>query len=215
MPHTCPVCTKNWNPTQKCLQCSSCYGWVHHNNRLKCSSLTDAEFDEHVNDIFKPYDCDHCVSERIAKKNNTVFQTLPFPVECEDNIFGKPPESKSKPDVSSMTAAQLNKFVKQCENIKSQVNSTDDVNEDEFFNSMVNSKYYNIKNFNKLKPDKTSNFGLLHVNIASLDAHIDDLRTVLCSSIWNLMCSGRRRVLILRCFSVCVRAKGVAVRFCF
>ena len=178
MPHICPVCTKKWYPGQKSLQCSSCYGWIHHNNRLKCSSLTDAEFDEHANDIFKPYDCDHCISERIAKKNNTIFRTLPFPVECEGNIFGKPPEIKTKPDVSSMTTAQLNKFVKQCENIKSQI-STDDVNEDEFFNSMVNSKYYNINNFNKLKPDKTSNFGLLHVNIASLDAHIDDLRSVL------------------------------------
>ena len=30
----------------------------------------------------------------------------------------------------------------------------------------------------KLKPDKSS-FGLMHVNIASLDAHIDDLRTAL------------------------------------
>ena len=131
-----------------------------------------------MNDVYKPYECDHCISDRIAKKNNTIFKTLPFPVECEDNVFGKTPDLKRKPDVSSMTASQLNKFVKQCENIKSQV-SSDDVNEDEFFNSMVNSKYYNINNFNKLKPDKSSSFGLLHVNIASLDAHIDDLRSVL------------------------------------
>ena len=114
----------------------------------------------------------------VLRRKITLYSERSFPVECEGNIFGKPPEIKTKPDVSSMTTAQLNKFVKQCENIKSQI-STDDVNEDEFFNSMVNSKYYNINNFNKLKPDKTSNFGLLHVNIASLDAHIDDLRSVL------------------------------------
>ena len=154
MPHKCPVCTKFWYTSyQNALQCTNCHGWVHHGNTLKCLSLTDAEYEEHLNDIYKPFDCDHCISERIAKNNNSVFQTLPFPVECEVNIFGKPPESARKPDISSMTTSQLNKFVKQCENIKSQV-SSDDVNEDEFFNSMVNSKYYNINNFNKLKPDK-------------------------------------------------------------
>ena len=75
------------------------------------------------------------------RKNNSIFQTLPFPVECEDNLFGKPPEIKRKSDISSMTTSQLNKFVKQCENIKNQINSVDDENEDDFFNSMVNSKY--------------------------------------------------------------------------
>ena len=44
---------------------------------------------------------------------------------------------------------------------------------------MVDSKYYNIKDLNKMKPDKSSSLGLMHVNIASLDAHIDDLRTAL------------------------------------
>ena len=44
---------------------------------------------------------------------------------------------------------------------------------------MINSKYYSINKFNKLKPDNTSSIGLMHANIASLDAHIDDLRTVL------------------------------------
>ena len=97
MPHKCPVCTKFWYPSQNCLQCSSCHGWVHHDNRLKCSSLTDVEFEEHVNDIHKPFECDHCVGERIAKNNNSVFITLPFPVECEDNIFGKP--LKLSPDL--------------------------------------------------------------------------------------------------------------------
>ena len=119
------------------------------------------------------------VAERISKSNNTIFQTLPFPVECEDNIFGKPIENKRKPDISSMSPSELNKFVKQCKNIQAQINPSEDENEEEFFNSMVNSEYYKINDLNKLKPDKTSSFGLMHVNIASLDAHIDDLRTAL------------------------------------
>ena len=64
-----------------------------------------------------PFECDHCVSEKIAKENNSVFVRLPFPVECEDNIFGKP-EEKPRPDVSSLTPDQLKKFVKQCDLIQ-------------------------------------------------------------------------------------------------
>ena len=68
---------------------------------MKCSGLTDMEFYEHQNDEFKFFECDNCIAEKIAKDNNSVFMRLPFPVECEDNIFGKPVE-KTKPDVSSM-----------------------------------------------------------------------------------------------------------------
>ena len=154
MPAKCPVCSKLLYSYQKRIQCGSCFGYIHHGSRLKCSSLTDTEYQEHVDDIHKPFECDHCVSERISKINNTIFQTLPFPVECEDNIFGKPTETKRKPDISSMTTSELNKFVKQCQNIKKQFNpSVDDEEEDESFISMIDSDYYSINKFNKLKPD--------------------------------------------------------------
>ena len=178
MPFICPVCSKSYYPqSQNCIQCDTCQGWVHHENRLRCSGLTDTEFEEHLKDEFKPYECDHCISVKIAKENNSVFVALPFPVECEDNIFGKPDE-KPRPDVSSITPDQLKKFVKQCDLIQEQLQETRDNNE-ELVSTSVNSKYYDIKQFNKIKHDKDSSFGLLHVNIASLNAHIDDLRTVL------------------------------------
>ena len=125
MPHICPLCTKQWFSSQSCLQRSICAGWIHHDNRLKCSGLTDSEFEEHIVDIYRFFECDHCVSERIAKSNNSVFRTLPFPVEYEDNIFGKPPKTNRKPDVRSMPAQALNKFIKQCENVNKQINSID------------------------------------------------------------------------------------------
>ena len=181
MPKKCPVCNKGCYSSQNFIQCSLCFGWVHHDNRLKCLSLTDIEYQEHIDDISKPFHCDHCISEQISKDNNSIFQTLPFPVECEDNIFGKPTEKTRKPDISSMSTPDLNKFLKQCKSIKNQLKSvSDNEDEEDFFNSMVNSEYYSINDFNKIKPDKSSSFGLAHVNIASLDAHIDDLRTVLC-----------------------------------
>jgi hypothetical protein len=115
---------------------------------------------------------------KIAKENNSVFVRLPFPVECEDNIFGKPID-KPRADVSSLTPDQLKKFIKQCDLIQDQLQETRDDNNDELVSTSVNSKYYDIKQLNKINHDKESSFGLLHVNIASLNAHIDDLRTLL------------------------------------
>ena len=133
MPKKCQVCTKNLYSYPNFIQCTSCFGWIHHGNRLDCSSLTDEEFEEHVSDVNKPFTCDHCISERISKENNSVFQTLPFPVECEDNIFGKPPETKRKPDISSLTPSELNKFVNQCKNIENRIKSVSDIENEEDF----------------------------------------------------------------------------------
>ena len=177
MPNICPVCSKKSYPYQSGIQCDSCKKWVHHGNRLLCSGLTDVEFSEHLSDEYKPFECEHCVSKRIADENKSIFVRLSFSIECEDNVFGKP-EPKRKPDITSMSPDQLKTFVKQCQIINNQLN-TDDDERDEFFSSMVNSNYYDIKKFNSLKPDIKSCFGLMHVNIASLDAHIDDLKTVL------------------------------------
>ena len=178
MPYICPVCSKNFYPqSQNCLQCDTCKGWVHHDNRLKCSGLTDAEFAEHMNDEFKPFECDHCVGVKIAKENGTVFAQLSFVVECEGNIFGKPVE-KSRPDISSMSPAQLKKFMKNCDAIQEQLDTTRD-DDEKLVSTLVNSKYYELNKFNKVRFDKKSKFGLMHVNIASLNLHVDDLRTVL------------------------------------
>merc|ERR1712131_558354 len=78
-----------------------------------------------------------------------------------------------------MSPEQLSKFVRQCESIQNLIDSSTDDDSDELFSTQVNSKYYDIRQLNSLKVDVPSSFGLLHVNIASLNAHIDDLKTVL------------------------------------
>ena len=177
MPLICPVCTKGLFSSQNRLECTHCNKWVHHGNRLHCSALTDEEFQDHVVDNLKPFECDHCISERVSKENNSYFMRLPFPVECEGNIFGKPYIKTSKPDITTLSPSQLKKFVEECQVINEHLNSDDE--EDELLTTSVNSKYHDIKSLNALKPDKKSSLGIIHVNIASLNAHIDDLRTVL------------------------------------
>ena len=65
MPINCTVCSKKYySKYQKILQCTTCDGWVHHGNRLDCSGLTDIEFEHHVQDEHKPFECQKCFSEK-------------------------------------------------------------------------------------------------------------------------------------------------------
>ena len=78
-----------------------------------------------------------------------------------------------------MTPFQLNKFINECESIEKQISAVENDNSDELFTSTVNSNYYAMNKFNSLKIDKSSSFGFLHVNIASLNKHFDELSETL------------------------------------
>ena len=132
MPLNCTVCSKNCHSYQARIKCTSCIAWVHHGNRHNCSGLTDAEFETHINDELKPFECDRCVTARISKNNTSIFHCLPFVQECEGNVFNAP-DANQRVDVSSMTPEQLNKFVRQCESIQNLMNSNIDDDNDDFF----------------------------------------------------------------------------------
>ena len=68
-------------------------------------------------------------------------------------------------------------FISKCSRIENFLNISDHVDDDTL--SAVNSKYYDVDEFNALDIDVSSSFKLYHVNIASLDSHIGDLRLVL------------------------------------
>ena len=164
MPFICPICTQKWRTGQKSIQCTSCSGWVHHNNKNNCSGLTNTEFTTHCNDSGKPWECDKCSSKSDI--------TLPLPsTNLEDDS-----QNELSDDINLFNSLQVKNFIAQCDSIQKSMNLDDD---DEIFSTQVNSKYYDINQLNSLKLDLPSTFGLFHVNIASLNKHIDDLRFIL------------------------------------
>ena len=74
-----------------------------------------------------------------------------------------------------MNPGELKYFIAQCDSIQNIV----DLDDDDFdeMSTQVNSKYFEINELNSLKLDLPSSFG--HVTIASLNAHIDDLKSVM------------------------------------
>ena len=70
-----------------------------------------------------------------------------------------------------------NNFILHCNSISENPYYDDTITEEDLeLPSNINSKYYDISEFNNIKPDPSSSFGLLHTNLASLNKHIDDLK---------------------------------------
>ena len=167
MPYICPICNKKWRKNQASIQCASCKLWVHHNNKNKCSLLSDNEFSTLSNSAEKEWSCFNC------DKNNLPFADLEDQHLLLHFNFGI--DNLNCDDIHLIPNNETIKFVNDCEKI----NLTVDIDNDNNFSNFVNSKYYNIKDFNNIKPDHTSSFSLTHVNLASLNKNIDDLHLIL------------------------------------
>ena len=179
MTYTCPICFLGWKSGQDSIQCSSCLCWIHHNNYRNCSGLTNSEFSSHIVDVNKQWECDKCICDS--------FFWLPFMHDSDsillDNLNATVTNANKKKfsnDVNMLISDEDKVFVAQCDSIVNfSDHDVDKVDNDINVTSPVNSKYYDIKQFNTLKIDSPSSFGLFHVNIASLDKHIDDLKMIL------------------------------------
>ena len=132
-----------------CNQCSKNY-------HLKCSNDSKETYINSVN-----WQCDKCVT-----------QELPF--SCiNDNDFNairhgfRNNFNEILTDLPGFTIQSL------LDKMPSQKFSTD-----EFLSSSINSKYYSPTDFIDAKFSKNS-FTMIHLNIASLQCHIDELRTLL------------------------------------
>ena len=79
-------------------------------------------------------------------------------------------------DVNLLPNHNITKFTVECDKIINEINNGE---EDPNLPSLIDSNYYDINEFNSCKIDKSSSFGLLHINIASLNKHIDDLKLIL------------------------------------
>ena len=151
---------------QNSIQCSNCKQWIHNNNRKKCLLLTNEEFKFHNENENLSWNC--------AKRD---AENFPF-ININENDFFLSNFSGNltlSDDVNLITNHNVTKFTVECDKITSAINNDEDPN----IPSLIDSNYYDINEFNSCKIDKPSSFGLLHINIASLNKHIDDLKLIL------------------------------------
>ena len=166
----CPVCCKILRPKQSFILCTSCDKSVHHNNRGKCSGLSNPNFIAYQSTQSSIWNCPACV----AKSNIDIFSQLPYPDLRRSGDKCLPPSNITL----DYTTTKHSDFLEQCSQVDYNLDLADESSLEHDVLA-INSKYYDIDKFNSLSIDSNSSFSVCHINIASLSKHFDDLQYVM------------------------------------
>ena len=155
----CGVCKKAVAINHRAIQCDVCKFWIH----IKCNNVTPPKYEEYKDDD-DPWLCINCIKASLpfGELDNKLFYLNQQGISTQSNLnkmsFSIKPNDK--------------KLIKQITNLI--IENTDPENENSKF-----CNYYDVDKFvnKKFKPD--SNFSLLHLNIASLQFHFEDLKILL------------------------------------
>ena len=147
----------------------------------KCSLLDMSQFTKYNNPRNdEPWYCPYCIANTLpfTKYNNPrndepwycpycIANTLPFNNLSDTHFLLLQNEliDEVSDDLKLYPDESFNHFTETCETLT--INFDDNDVNDDILNH-VNSKYYNIHNFNKIKPVRPSSIGFLHTNIASI-----------------------------------------------
>ena len=162
----CPVCNKNVNTNHHAICCDICGKWVH----IKCNQLNEKDYKNFQNDPNKDvtvFYCIKCVSQIFAfnsLSNSDHYSIVQRGIVLPDAVI----------ENDQLTFLKCKEYLKNLNDYISSHNESDD-----FSSPPIDCKYYSIDDFvkSKFNPDKTTS--IFHVNIHSIEKHIDELRTYL------------------------------------
>ena len=161
MTHICPVCSKP--VSEKCcsIQCDNCDLWVHQN---KCSGLSMSQFKVFCQPNSDNWCCPTC----------TDF-ALPFHYQNND----VPDENVSSDTSGSNLNDEIKSLLNDINNVVTGVISSN--NEDDLETQFHSNRcsYLDCNEFNSMFSKIPTNFSSLHLNIASLSKHFDELSNML------------------------------------
>ena len=166
-----------WKKGQRSIQCDKCLLWVHgpseegskSKKNKSCSLLTLEEFNSFDNIENENLDwfCPTCEASM-----------LPFCNVKNETLFNDQLEGKISNDVHIIPEGKFKTFIEECNSMHLELEESENESEETIFHN-IKSKYYDILDFNNIKPDSGSTFGIMHVNLASLNLHFDDLKLIL------------------------------------
>ena len=151
-----------------CKKCKICCKRVHHsahNNANKCHNCHDFYH-------FKCLKINNNGTEGFLC-NACQLDNLPFS-GINDSIFSLTLQGKEVNDSECLKLAPSFSI----QTLLDQMNGSVTIETDEFLSDSIYSKYYTPAEFLQTKISKNA-FTILHLNIASLQLHLDDLKTLL------------------------------------
>ena len=158
--------THNYQSIQKALKCTNCDLWVH----IKCNETSNKEYDDMIelNKTLSDDEIDniqwHCL------KCIIILRAEIFPFVLENTI-----------DVNNLNIANSMEILNKLPSINTQSTisnvSLQTADIDENLPNMLNSKYFNIDEFQNIS--MSQKFKIFHSNVNGLSSHHDDLHMML------------------------------------
>lgn len=164
----CGICKKPVATNHNALMCDVCDQWVHIKCNFVSKNVYNMFIDENTNPSINEKDkshwvCINCVNSNLAfghldeKSFHLNSRGITNNFNLENINFSLNPSDKQLTD-------QISKMI---------VENTDPDNDHNF------CSYYEIEDFLQAKFDSNSNFSILHLNIASLQFHFEELKILL------------------------------------
>ena len=169
----CSYCKKSIHNNHKSIFCDCCKQWIHY----KCNLLNLKEYKKlEESDDDEAWYCINCIPDIFPftrLNENEFYLTSVEGIDNYnlDNIVFATPSQKAQ-------YAKLNTFIN--EKINSlQDDNKDDTNDEFDVDPSIDCQYYNFDDFLKAKFQPKKSFSILHLNIHSIQKHVDELRTAL------------------------------------
>ena len=164
----CPVCSKKVAKNHKAILCDLCNTWVH----IKCNQLSSDDYEQfkiNPNLNFTCLQCTHSIFPFISLNNKQFYTYADTGVILnEDSDLGLDPSPEQK--------LLMDKITNQLKSYRFDIS---DVDGDDDFEEVSDCKYYLPDDFKKENFSKFDNFSILHLNVHSIERHIDEIQVLL------------------------------------
>ena len=169
----CSVCNKIVD-NHPALLCPYCKLWSHN----KCNKITSKEYRLHQKNIDEPFCCQKCFEQiPFNSLNSTEFDTFSkfdiIETQNGSNINLTPTPTQQ------MIIDKLNNLIQQ-QNFCTEEKDHDYSNQpDNEFDQPLTCSYFSCEDFVNAKIEASKNFSILHLNIHSIQRHVEELRVLL------------------------------------
>ena len=169
----CSSCNKNINKNHRYLLCSLCSKKVHY----RCNFLNLIDYKK-IKKSQSSFSCYNCINDTLPFTSLTDNEFLPLLRRgtilhegVNSNIFSPSPQIQHHIN-------KLNTYLNQ--NFSDPTSDVDDDSDsDSDMVSPINCNYFNYDEFADAKFDSSKSFSILHLNIHSIQKHIESLRALL------------------------------------
>ena len=169
----CSVCLKLVNDHHPALLCPYCNLWSHN----KCNSVNSKLYKTHQKNIDEPFCCQKC------------FEEIPFNSlnATEFNSFAKFDviETQNGSDIKLTPTPTQKIIIDKLNNLMQQQNFSSDEKDNDYSNQPDNEfdqpltcAYFSCEDFVDAKIEACKNFSILHLNIHSIQRHVEELRVL-------------------------------------